>query len=581
MKSTAIDVRVRVREGVGIIHAISIGIYLLGSISVASILGGIVLQQAFQGSSVSVAAVDSTNSVTLTWSAPGDDANVGTAASYEVRYATDPLSEANWATSTVVANPPTPLLAGSSQAMSVTGLTPGVLYNFAVKTRDEAGNQSAISNIASKRTDLAACVPTWSCTDWSDCRNGTQNRACIDVRTPSCNSNFNRPIEVQTCTTPEPVPSSCSPRWSCSGWTGCVNGVRTRVCQDVNACGGQVGMPTTTYDCSVGGPLPENPSPQFLATVPAQGGSPNLKVYTSAGKRVVNTYALAKSFRGGLSVAGGDVNGDGLGEIMIGTGVGSAPQVSLFTATGKLRLRFFPFPSRLRTGVNVASTDVDGDGRAELIVAPAGSYAPLMRIFRYNAKTNKFVRMMDVSVQGGRFRGGLNLEAGDLDRNGLGNIVVTPATRGRGSTVEVYEYNLTTRKFARVTTFSAYAKSFQSGVATAIGDVDGDGNNEIITSPAPGATDIRVFTYSNRRAVKLSNFMAGASSFRGGADVAALDVNNDGRDDILTISYSNGLPGIRVFSKNIGNNKFSRLTSRFPAFVYSANFLKGVRLAAF
>jgi serralysin len=342
----------------------------------------------------------------------------------------------------------------------------------------------------------------------------------------------------------------------------------------------ETSKPSTTYDCSVGGPLPENPSANYLVSVPAQGGEPRVKVYTSAGKKNAEFLAYAKSFRGGLSVAGGDINGDGLGEIVVGTGVGSGPQVSMFSRTGRSVTRFFPFSSRLRTGVNVAIGDVDGDGNADLITVPAGNYPPLVRIFRFDQKRKQFVRMADISAQGGRFRGGVNIEVGDLDRNGLSDIVVSPAARGLGSTVEVYEYNVTSGRFARVTSFSAYAKGFQSGITTAIGDVDGDGNNELITSPAPGATDVRVFSYRNHRAVKMGSFLAGATSFRGGVDLASLDVNRDGRDDIVTVSYSNGLPGIRVFTKSIASNKFSRITSPFPPFVYSTTFQKGVRLGA-
>jgi len=583
MKKTAVDVRVRTRQGVKIAHAISVAIYLFGAVSVTSVLGGIVLQMALQGSQGDVAATSSSNAVTLQWTAPGDDANVGTADSYSVRYSTSPLSEVNWPTASVASNPPDPLVAGSSQSMTVTGLTPNTLYYFAVKTTDEAGNQSSISNVVSKRTDALACIPTWSCTAWSGCINGEKTRSCIDTNVPSCNSDLNKPIERQTCTTPTPQPATCTENWSCSSWTLCVNGVRTRTCTDSNACGTTASKPATTYDCSVGG-APDDflgAMPQTLVSVPAKGGGPQVRAFATSRKKVSDFFAYAKSFRKGLSVDGGDVNGDGNPEIVVGTGVGASPQVSLFNTSGRTLLRFFAFPSRLRTGVNVALADVDGDGRDELIAAPAGNYPGLVRVFRYDGTRRTFTRMTDISTMGGRFRGGLNIEAGDLDRNGLAEIIVSPAARARNYNTEIYQYNLTGGKFSRTASFSPYGRRFNSGVATAIGDIDGDGNNDIITAPAPGATDIHIYAYRNRRVVYRGNFFAASKSFRGGVDLASLDVNKDGRDDIITVSWSKGPSGIRVFTKHASRNTYSRITSPFPAFMYGTRFQGGVRLGTF
>jgi len=92
------------------------------------------------------------NSITLSWTAPGDDANSGTAASYDIRYSTSPINESNWDSATQVTGEPAPLLAGSHQSMTITGLSAGTTYYFAIKTSDDAGNVSLLSNIASATT---------------------------------------------------------------------------------------------------------------------------------------------------------------------------------------------------------------------------------------------------------------------------------------------------------------------------------------------------------------------------------------------------------------------------------------------
>lgn len=83
----------------------------------------------------------------LAWTAPGDDACVGTATSYDIRYRTGgTLNEAAWAAATTVSGEPTPTAAGSTQSMIVTGLSNGTTYHFAIKATDEAANVGAVSN---------------------------------------------------------------------------------------------------------------------------------------------------------------------------------------------------------------------------------------------------------------------------------------------------------------------------------------------------------------------------------------------------------------------------------------------------
>jgi hypothetical protein len=94
----------------------------------------------------------STSTITLIWTASGDDNNAGTAASYDIRYSTSTITSENWPLATPVTGAPAPLPAGNSQSMIVSGLSSGRTYYFAVKTRDEAANESGLSNVASGAT---------------------------------------------------------------------------------------------------------------------------------------------------------------------------------------------------------------------------------------------------------------------------------------------------------------------------------------------------------------------------------------------------------------------------------------------
>jgi formylglycine-generating enzyme required for sulfatase activity len=84
--------------------------------------------------------------VDLSWIAPGDDATAGTASAYIVRYNTTTITESNWGTSSDITGEPSPSPAGSVESMTVSGLTPGQRYYFAIKTQDEVPNTSGVSN---------------------------------------------------------------------------------------------------------------------------------------------------------------------------------------------------------------------------------------------------------------------------------------------------------------------------------------------------------------------------------------------------------------------------------------------------
>lgn len=99
---------------------------------------------------VSVPAPSASTAVssTLSWTAPGDDGMAGRAQQYSLRYSTAPIVEANFNSATAVSGLPAPAISGTTETFVVTGLAPNTVYYFAIKTRDEAGNWSPLSNVA-------------------------------------------------------------------------------------------------------------------------------------------------------------------------------------------------------------------------------------------------------------------------------------------------------------------------------------------------------------------------------------------------------------------------------------------------
>ncbi len=104
-------------------------------------------------------AGQSSNSITLTWTAPGDDGATGTATVYDLRYSTSPINGSNWASATQVSGEPTPQAAGATETFTVTSLSESTTYYFAIMSSDEVPNWSGLSNFVSGSTSAEATAP--------------------------------------------------------------------------------------------------------------------------------------------------------------------------------------------------------------------------------------------------------------------------------------------------------------------------------------------------------------------------------------------------------------------------------------
>lgn len=97
-------------------------------------------------------------SIRLNWTSPGDDGGSGTATAYDLRYSTATITAGNFASATPVSPQPTPGSGGSAAQYTFTGRDPCLMYNFALRARDEVSNWSAMSNVT-----VAGVSATTSC----------------------------------------------------------------------------------------------------------------------------------------------------------------------------------------------------------------------------------------------------------------------------------------------------------------------------------------------------------------------------------------------------------------------------------
>ena len=116
---------------------------------------------------------------------------------------------------------------------------------------------------------------------------------------------------------------------------------------------------------------------------------------------------MNSSLRGGIFVGAGDVDGDGLADIVTGGGVGTTPQVSIFDAmTGIARRSFLAYDPRFTGGVGLAVRDGDEDGHADIVTAPGVGGGPHIRVFNGVTDTeSEALSAFDSAFRGGVFVG--------------------------------------------------------------------------------------------------------------------------------------------------------------------------------
>jgi uncharacterized protein (TIGR03118 family) len=320
----------------------------------------------------------------------------------------------------------------------------------------------------------------------------------------------------------------------------------------------------------------------------AVGGNGRAQVYLAAGGGLVSDFMpFGTAYTGGISVALGDINNDGVSDLAVSTTSGS-PQVKVFDgkdfATGTFDpnnlaasqlVSFNAFDPKFNIGVNVAVGDVNNDGFADIVTgASAGN--PDVRVFSGKDIANHTFnptgssQLVQFFAYGLQFNVGANVAAGDLNGDGFADLV-TGATAGNphvkvynGKAIANHTFNGGNPDTGLITQFFAYGLQFNVGAFVAVGDTNGDGHLDLITGASAGNPHVKVYngaaivngTFSgpNPDASLLTSFFAYDLQFNVGAAVAAADFEGTGRWDILT-GASVGAPHYRVVKGNATGTK--------------------------
>ncbi|HEY1377933.1 MAG TPA: VCBS repeat-containing protein [Gemmataceae bacterium] len=283
------------------------------------------------------------------------------------------------------------------------------------------------------------------------------------------------------------------------------------------------------------------PSASLIAVGADAGGGPRVTVLDrSTGAVVRDFFAYSPGFTGGVRVALADVTGDGTADIITAAGPGGGPHVKVFNgATGALVRQFFAYSSGFSGGVNVAAADVNGDGTPDIITSPGAGGGPHVKVF--DGKTGAVIEQFMAYAP--TFTGGVTVAAADANNDGKADIV-TGAGPGGGPHVKVFSgADLSVLK-----SFFAYAPAFTGGVNVAAADLNADGKADVITGAGPGTIGPEVKVFSGADGSVLTDFLAYAKSLTGGVRVGAFSLDSTGRPAIVTVPGAGGGGDVRVFT---------------------------------
>jgi hypothetical protein len=318
---------------------------------------------------------------------------------------------------------------------------------------------------------------------------------------------------------------------------------------------------------------------QLLAAIPAvapqryaAGAVGGATLFDATGAKVFGVTPFPGNIE--ARVAAADVTGDGRADLIVGAGPGRVSTLIVFDGVTQQPIsQFDVFEAGFTGGVYVAAADLNGDGKAEIIVTPDQSGGPIVAIYDgarltagqtgQDAQLTRFFGIEDAT-----FRGGARAAAADVSGDRVPDVAVS-AGFGGGPRIALFDGARVLDPVTGTTTppklradFFAFEQTLRNGAFVAAGDVSGDGKADLVLGGGPnGGPRVRVASGAALLAtafnslddaaaanVTVGNFFAGPDSNRGGVRVAVKDLDGDAKADVVTGLGAAGVPQVRAFA---------------------------------
>lgn len=248
-----------------------------------------------------------------------------------------------------------------------------------------------------------------------------------------------------------------------------------------------------------------------------------LRFFRTDATRVRNGFFVFEDeYGGGVQIAHTDINGNGIRDLVVVQG----PKLLAWRDDGQILMKRYPYTASYTGELQIAVGDLNRDRRKEIYVGPASGYTGPIRIYDHNGHLIE----PDWYPFGASYTGGVSLAIRDRTFGVRQNELVIGTGVGVRPMVHVYNW-----QFQLQQQWLAFEETFFGGIDVATGDLDGNGIDEIIVGAGPGKDPlVRIFDpFGNQLYQEIVAYTAFGTP---GVDVLSADVDFDGRDDIITSS---------------------------------------------
>ncbi|MFA6427558.1 MAG: putative glycoside hydrolase [Candidatus Magasanikbacteria bacterium] len=240
------------------------------------------------------------------------------------------------------------------------------------------------------------------------------------------------------------------------------------------------------------------------------------------GSRVRNGFfVFDENYKGGDQVALVDLDNNGKRDIVRVHG----NKIEAWRDDGMAFLKVYPYTANYTGVLRIAIGDIDENGRMEIAVAPSDGYPAPIKIY------NRFggAQLPDFYPFGTSYKGGYSLAIGNVE-SGVGTELVVGSGKGAKPRVSVFDANYKL-KYA----WDTFEPTFTQGINVAVGDINGDYVKEVIVGKAKGGKPT-IHIYNTLGKLQYPSFDAFSTFGTPGVEVRSLDVDFDGKEDVVTLS---------------------------------------------